>query len=166
MAPHLVHPCTRYLASFREAIHEELGEAADVLELRGDYLNHMRSASRGRALSQGEVRRLELWLVNGARYLGRIQIRLAPSGSYHSIRSHIYYEIRPSERSKGFGRMLLRQGLLWADDLGLRTVLLACRSANTRSRRIIEENGGILVRQVRIPPENEEYLLYRITLKR
>ncbi|MGM1045119.1 MAG: GNAT family N-acetyltransferase [Bacillota bacterium] len=55
---------------------------------------------------------------------------------------HIGYVIRPSERSKGYGKLLLKQLISMAKDKQISKVLLTCDEDNAASRRIIESNGA------------------------
>jgi predicted acetyltransferase len=57
---------------------------------------------------------------------------------------HIGYEVRPSERRKGYGTRLLALTLDRAKDRGLSRVLVTCDEDNVGSRRVIEKNGGEL----------------------
>jgi len=55
---------------------------------------------------------------------------------------HIGYGIRPSERGKGFGNMILKEGLEIAKKFGLDKVLITCDEQNIPSARVIQGNGG------------------------
>jgi predicted acetyltransferase len=57
---------------------------------------------------------------------------------------HIDYGIRPKERNKGFGTLILKLTLEKARQIGLKRVLLTCDDDNLASARVIEKNGGIL----------------------
>ncbi|WP_208919150.1 GNAT family N-acetyltransferase [Paenibacillus uliginis] len=57
---------------------------------------------------------------------------------------HIGFVIRPSERSKGYGKLLLKELLDKAKEKQISEVLLTCDEDNAASRRIIESNGGRL----------------------
>ncbi len=84
------------------------------------------------------------WLVEGNTYIGRVSVRHALNENQLPIGGHIGYDIRPSERGKGYGRQILKLALPKAREIGLKEVLLTCDSNNTASRKIIEANGGIL----------------------
>ena len=55
---------------------------------------------------------------------------------------HIGYGIRPKERGKGYGTILLSKTLEKAKDLGLERVLLTCDKSNIASARVIIKNEG------------------------
>ena len=63
---------------------------------------------------------------------------------------NIGYGIRPKERGKGYGTILLSKTLKKAKDLGLNRVLLTCDKSNIGSARVIKKNGGKF--------ESEEFL--------
>jgi predicted acetyltransferase len=58
--------------------------------------------------------------------------------------SHIYYEIRPEYRNKGYGMKILELGLEEARKIGLKEVILTTKKDNLASKKIIETNGGLL----------------------
>ena len=82
------------------------------------------------------------WLVLNSRILGRSKLRhwLTPELEHEG--GHIGYDIRPSERRKGYGTLILELTLKRAKSLGFGRVLLTCDTDNVASARIIEKNGG------------------------
>ncbi len=60
------------------------------------------------------------------------------------VGGHIGYRIRPSERRKGYGTLILALTLAEARKLGLPRVLLTCDQDNIASARVIQANGGAL----------------------
>jgi predicted acetyltransferase len=63
---------------------------------------------------------------------------------------HIGYEIRPSQRRRGYGTEILRLTLEKAREWGLRKVLVTSDATNRASRRIIEANGGVFESEVEV----------------
>lgn len=117
-----------------------------------------------RPLSGGRpVRQSVYWLADGQRYLGTFVLRHVAAGRYPSIRSHVYYEVRPSERGHGYGHVLMRLGLRKARRLGMRTLRVACSEANVRSRAIIEAANGRLLRAVRVVDSSSPVLLFNVS---
>lgn len=138
-----------------EAIRQRLDDASAYLR----YTSQLR-----RSIQRGPGGRLDtFWLVRGSRFLGEIQLRHRPSGRYPQIKSHIYYEIRPSERGKGYGHLLLELGLRKARAIGLRNVRLSVNMQNAASRRIIETGGGRLLGEYALP-DGSRAALYRIRI--
>lgn len=56
---------------------------------------------------------------------------------------HIGYSVRPSERRKGYARIILRLILNECVKLGLNEVLLTCNENNIASEKTIVSEGGI-----------------------
>jgi predicted acetyltransferase len=79
---------------------------------------------------------------------------------------HIGYEIRPSRRGRGYGKLALSLALERAGRLKLRRVLLVRAEDNDASRRIIERNGGVLEGVVRLRERSELLRRYWIDLRR
>ena len=108
------------------------------------YLRRLSDALRGINLPPGAVSYSAFWLVAGRRLLGRSTVRhhLTPALGYEG--GHVGYDIRPSQRGKGYGTLILRLTLGEARRLGLRRVLLTCDTDNLGSVKVIEKNGGVL----------------------
>jgi predicted acetyltransferase len=95
--------------------------------------------------------------------LGTARLRHRLNESLRNAGGHIGYDIRPSERRKGYGNAILAMVLPRARELGLRRVLLTCAADNVASARIIERNGGVLESRGRLP-DGRELLRYWIDL--
>jgi predicted acetyltransferase len=108
------------------------------------YLRGLREGERGLNLPAGRVPYSTFWLSAGRRLLGRTTVRhhLTPELEYEG--GHIGYDIRPSERGKGYGTLILRLALEKARERGWRRVLLSCDTDNVGSAKVIERNGGRL----------------------
>jgi predicted acetyltransferase len=99
----------------------------------------------GRNLAPGRVPQSIFWLVrDGQRILGCSRLRHTLNTFLEEVGGHIGYDVRPSERRRGYGTQILRMTLDKARDLGLKRVLVTADSPNVASWRIIENNGGIL----------------------
>ncbi len=162
MAAFLVEPSQTLAASFQKALEEQaiyLGN--DEIS---EYITHSKDASFGINLRLGEVARTEYWLQENEKYLGRIQIRKNPSGRFSDIASHVYYEIRPSEQSKGYGTKILALGIEKARDLGMDKLIIASDETNVASRKIIEHNRGVFEKKVSVPDSPTPTYLYTIKL--
>ena len=109
---------------------------------------------RGEDLPEGYVPATTLWLVDGDKFIGRVNIRHWLVPHLENFGGHIGYMIRPSEQGKGYGRMQLAMALDWVRaNLDLDRVLITCSDDNIRSARVIEANGGVLENKV----ENFEF---------
>jgi predicted acetyltransferase len=79
--------------------------------------------------------------------VGASRLRHALTPALEDIGGHIGYDIRPTERRKGYGTRLLALMLHKAKALGLARVFLTCDTENVASAKIIEKNGGVLASQ-------------------
>lgn len=61
---------------------------------------------------------------------------------------HIGYSIRPLERGKGYGKVILSLALLKCRELGLDKVLITAEDNNVPSYKTIEALGGVLENKV------------------
>ena len=152
----LVYPQEKYLPSYREAYAEEM--ASDDLEkMLADPDTAVEKAAQeriGEGLPEGWVPATTLWLVDGDKFIGRVNIRHWLVPHLMQFGGHIGYMIRPTERGKGYGRMQLAMALDWVrENLDLDRVLITCSDDNIRSARVIEANGGVLENKV----ENFEF---------
>lgn len=155
--PFLAEPSFAYKASFLEAL-RELHQEERYLEHDPDWLAdnaHFaalieRLASLRTNPPPGWVPASELWLISGGEYIGRASIRHQLNDSLRQYGGHIGYEIRPSRRGQGYGRLICRLALEHARALGLDRVLITCDETNIASRRIIEANGGRFEQAIQI----------------
>ena len=77
---------------------------------------------------------------------------------------HIGYDIRPSRRRQGYGKLILKYGLDRAKILGLERVLLTCDEDNLGSRRIIESHAGMLENIIEVEQWSAKVCRYWIHL--
>lgn len=108
------------------------------------YLDRLSKQSRAENLPPDRVPANEFWLVAGNRVLGRSKLRNWLNPALKREGGHIGYDIRPSERRKGYGALILKLTLAKAKDLGLNRVRLTCDADNIGSAKVIENNGGAL----------------------
>ena len=142
----LIEPAEELRAEFLAMAKEYLAAGEDryktALEDFPAYIGAILDGARGVNLPPGRVPYTTFWLSSGRRLVGRSSIRhrLTPDLAYEG--GHIGYDIRPSERRRGYGTLILRLTLEKARGLGLSRVLLTCDTGNVASARIIEKNGG------------------------
>ena len=148
----LVKPSVAYQTSFIEAVREFQAESRqvymhlDLNELEKDFAAYCAGLRKRETTpprpdwSPDTI----LWLVEGDLFIGRISLRHRLVGSLDRYGGHIGYEIRPSQRRKGYGTEMLRLALPITRDLGIDKALVTCDTTNRASRTIIEANGGVL----------------------
>lgn len=110
---------------------------------RQPILNKM----KGIGLKPGYVPASHLWLVNDTTFLGATNVRYRLTDALIRYAGNIGYEIRPSERGKGYGKEILRQALDYArTEVKLDEALVTCDARNEASYRtiiaVMKERGG------------------------
>lgn len=144
----LIEPAEELRPEFL-AMAEEYALAGDAryrpaLEDFPAFLRRLLDGARGVGLRPGGVPCSTFWLTTGRRPVGvsRIRHRLTPE--LEDEGGHVGYDIRPSERMKGYGKLILTLTLAEARRLGLKRALLTCDADNVASAKVIEWNGGRL----------------------
>ena len=62
-------------------------------------------------------------------------------------KGHIEYDIRPSERGKGYGNAILPLLLEKCEEMGFEEICISCHKDNILSKKIIENNNGVLEKE-------------------
>ena len=143
----LVDPTPDLAVAFREMAQEWREAGEDIYKgAFGDFAAYVGSLAAVRDpanLPPNRVPTSTFWLVaNGRRVVGSSRLRHWLVPHLEKEGGHIGYDIRPSERHKGYGTALLALTLVEAQRLGLREVVVTCDTDNVASARIIEKNGG------------------------
>jgi predicted acetyltransferase len=108
------------------------------------YVKKLLDYARGENLPQGWVPASNYWLITGDHtVLGSSSLRHRLTDSLRKYGGHIGYYIRPSQRRKGYGNVILELTIEKAECLGLKKVLVTCDEDNVASARIIEKHGGV-----------------------
>ena len=148
----LVEPAVEFEAAFRDMADEWRASGIDrFADAFGDfaaYVGMLEGQKDPENLPANWVPGSTFWLVTGdGRVVGTSRLRHWLVPHLEQEGGHIGYDVRPSERRKGYGTMLLALALDRARDLGLDEVLVTCDTDNLASVRVIEKNGGRLVGQ-------------------
>ena len=144
----LIEPAEELWPEFL-AMAEEYSLAGDpryqpALEDFPAYLRGLSDGARGTGLPPGLVPYSTFWLTSGRRPIGSSRVRHYLTPDLEDEGGHVGYDIRPSERGKGYGTLILKLTLGRAMDIGLRRVFITCDADNVASARVIEKNGGKL----------------------
>ena len=111
----------------------------------GAYLRKLKDQAAGINIDEGWCPCRSFWLVDdSAAVAGVIRIRFDMKPELRMNFGNIGYEIKSSERGRGYGSLLLNEGLKEARKLGLKTAVLICRPGNTASAGLIRKFGGEL----------------------
>jgi predicted acetyltransferase len=158
----LVLPATEYKTSYIEAVKEFQADvnstsrskwykSLSIAEIEANFdafIEQQNSYSRGENIREGYVPYTNYWLVDGGVFIGSVNVRHRLTEELLQSGGHIGYDIRPSQRNKGYGTKILALALPKAKELGITRVLVTCDATNAASRKIIEKNGGALENQV------------------
>ena len=104
------------------------------------YLERLKKTGLGEEVPEGHVPTTMYWLTDEGETEVRGIIRIRHMAI--PIHGNIGYDVPPKMRFKGYGRELLRLGLIKAREHGISDVLVTCGAGNKGSKGIIEENGG------------------------
>jgi predicted acetyltransferase len=143
----LIEPAEELAAAFR-TMAEEYQAAGDdryrlALEDFDAYFRSLVKYAGGVNLPPGRVPSSTFWLVSGGgRIIGRSSLRHHLTTELAREGGHIGYDIRPSERRKGYGTLILKLTLQRAGEKGLSRVFITCDAENVGSAKVIEKNGG------------------------
>lgn len=177
MSLRFISPEKEHAASYAEALREGLDlspakpeEIAQIEENFDEWHKKKTDLSvpvilpDGRAVQR--VQETTLWLIDGTRFLGRVGIRHSLTDSLKIEGGHIGYAVRLSERGKGYGTLLINEGLNVARNIGLKKALLTCNDQNAGSIKLIENAGGELSEKISIPGKEIPNRLYWIDLEK
>jgi predicted acetyltransferase len=170
--PILVDPDARFEESYREAIAEFVAEGRSE-ELRApsnhatfsSFVAELHAQAEGRDLPHGWVAGTTWWLVDGDRFIGKVEVRHRLTDALRLRGGHVGYSIRPTMRRRGYGTLALSLALPRCLDLGLDRVLVTCDESNEASRRIIETNGGKLEDLVQVDDRAVPTMRYWIDVR-
>ena len=117
-------------------------------------------------LDRGQVPSSFYFLMNENRILGSISIRHnLDDEMLKKFGGHIGYNIRPSERKKGYATLMLHLSLEKCLELGIEDIMIICKEDNIGSSKTIENNYGVLNEIIFIPEENCNFKKYWINVK-
>lgn len=164
-ASKIVRPSVEYKKSYIEAIKEFQGEGrylfVDIHELDEnfekfieDINTHKRHLHKPYADWVEPVPETILWLVKGDQFIGNINIRHRLNWHLEKWGGHINFTIRPSMRSKGFGKKILQKGMPYACHLGIDRALITLAPDDKTGQHIVEFCGGKFQDET---PETEKF---------
>ena len=162
LRPDMQHALIEYAAEFSAAGEPRYAFITPEMT-REEYaalLLRQEADSRGIELPDGRVPQSVYYLVRGGSYIiGSSRLRHTLTPRLEQEGGHIGYDVRPSQRGKGYATRLLALTMGEACGLGLPGVLVTCDDDNYASARVIEKNGGRLINK--IVPEDGDKLVRR-----
>jgi predicted acetyltransferase len=129
------------------------------------YMHELDEEEQGIGLPPGIVPQTTYVLVRGgARALGEIRFRPDTQPPFRVGRDHIGYNVRPSERQKGYATVMLKGVLDEGKRLGLSGVSLTVEGDNLASVALIQRFGGTALTEMADPETGNRVVVYRIVL--
>ena len=119
----------------------------------------------GTDLPPNRVRQTHFCLFQGDRMVGSSRLRHHLIPALELDGGHIAYEIRPSDRRKGYGSEILRLTLREATAIGLSRALVTTEPTNLGSIGVILNNGGRFADTCVSPNSGEQLNRYWIELE-
>ena len=105
---------------------------------------------------------IHFWAVDDGGFIGEFQLRTELTQEIMSGIGSIGYAVRVSKQGKGYGTILLQQGLLIAKEYGMDKVLLNINDKNTVSAHLCEKHGGRLMDKIQAYNNDEgSYIMRR-----
>ena len=156
----LVKPSVEYSHEYLAIVNEFMQENGEYsynnAELaRKDFTQFVRELeeeAQGIGLPDGiPPQQTYLLLKDGTQVVGEIRFRPILTPPYERYNGHIGYNIRPSQRNRGYATHQLALLLDEARRLQLAGISLTIDSDNPASERVIEKNGGTLLRSIENP---------------
>jgi len=151
LRPDMRNALIEYAADFTAAGEERYAHITPEMtwEEYAALLHHQEADAQGEGLQPGRVLQTVYYLVQAdGMIVGSARLRHSLTPLLEIEGGHIGYDIRPSQRGKGYATLLLEMMLGEARQLGLSRVLLTCDDDNFASARVIEKNGGKLLNKV------------------
>lgn len=119
-----------------------------------DRTLNMEDEKFAKSLNRCQGKTFLLIRKNDNRIVGSINVRWNLTERMQQFGGNIGYGIRSSERRKGYNKINLYLGLLEAQKLGLKRVMLDCDVNNIGSEKTIQALGGVLTRSEVNPTDN------------
>jgi predicted acetyltransferase len=148
--PNLKPEFLELVADFEAAGETHFEDAVELIHSDFDgYLHRLRQHENGIGLQPGYVPQTTYWLIDDdRRVLGVLRLRHWLTPRLERNGGHIGFEVRPSQRRKGYAALMLGFGLERAREMGLQRVLLTCDPENLASIRVILKTGGVFEDQI------------------
>lgn len=127
-----------------------------------DYLKRMEDIKKG--IDNEGIKEIYYWLIDEDKIVGSGSIRLNPENNkkWEIYAGHIFYQIVPTYRNQGYGKLICHLLLEEMKKLGFKEAIISCYDINIGSINIIESNSGELIETVNGDgSENSDHLKTR-----
>ena len=124
-----------------------------------EFLKEIEDKKQG--IGNEGIKEIFYWFMEDDKIIGSGSIRLNPEIDEYTekVCGHLFYQIIPSKRGKGYGTILCHLLLEKMKELGFKEALISCFDSNIGSIKIIENNGGQFIEYY--IDENEQNPEYR-----
>jgi len=109
-----------------------------------EWLKKSIKFAEGIELEDGRVPGNIYWLYVNKKPVGIGKLRHRLTDTLRMNGGHIGYAISPSERNKGYGKLLLNNLIYEAKTLGIDKVLITVNNDNPASIKVAVNNGGVI----------------------
>jgi predicted acetyltransferase len=146
----LVLPAERYRRSYLEsdaefaALGPSDGKVIATEDTFAKMLAGIEGLRTGARIPPGFVQQLELWLVAGDYYVGKVQLRREVSDH----RDNVGVAIRPSCRRRGLAQRALELARPHILELGVDPIIVKCAAANIAACALVARYGGLMVEEL------------------
>ena len=103
----------------------------------------------------GQPQSIKLWAIDDTKFIGEFQLRTELTEEIMTTIGSIGYSVRVTEQGKGYGKLILEQGLDYARSLKLERVILLIDESNATSRHLCESFNGKYFDTIMIKSEND-----------
>ena len=131
-----------------------------------DFLQTLEKNKHQELIKPGYSPQTTFGIYDDGKLIGAFNLRHKLKGNLINHGGNIGYLVRPSERRKGYGTIILGFALKKAKELGLGRVMVSCREENIASSRVIEKNGGVYENDYCDEVQNITFKRYWINLKK
>ena len=152
----IISPSSEYFPSYLAYI-EELGDEERypfTLDLdfssSEELFEILEKYTKGVDLPEGSAPNTTLWMVSGFEVIGVTNVRHMLNERIRHCGGHIGLSIRPSQRGKGLGTLLMKLSIEYLQKLGVDEIHIHCYRDNLSSALAITRNQGVLVSEINV----------------
>ena len=153
----LILPTKKYWSSFKDCLKdfhdnptpydtEAVKKSFDISDFQ-TYKEKTKQKQFGKNLLEGNVPYTTFWAIQDDTVVGLLNLRHYLTDALKIRGGNIAYNIRPSERRKGYASLCLKLICKYAwDNFNISELLITCHENNTASygvmKKVMQENGG------------------------
>jgi predicted acetyltransferase len=109
---------------------------------------------REQGLIEEQPKSICLWAVDHTKFIGEFQLRPELNERIKNTIGSIGYSVRITEQGKGYGKLILGEGLKYARKIGMKKLILLIDESNKPSRKLCESFGGVYYDTILVELDN------------